>query len=75
MPLTPHHPPRSLPPLPGHTPQSAAAAAERAGVPLRGDRHPVVAATADHILTVVSRLRELDLADIPPASSYRADER
>lgn len=68
MPLT------DVPALPGHTPQSAAVAAERAGVPLRGDRHPVVAATADHILSVVSRLRELDLADIPPANSYRVDE-
>lgn len=68
MPLT------DVPPLPGHTPQGAAVAAERAGVPLRGDRYPVVAATADHILSVVSRLRELDLTDIPPANSYRAEE-
>ncbi|MFI8997737.1 hypothetical protein [Streptomyces sp. NPDC053542] len=71
MPLT-HVP--ALPALPGHTPQSAAVAAERAGVPLRDDRHPVVAATADHILSVVSRLRELDLADVPPANSYRVGE-
>ncbi|MEV0598698.1 hypothetical protein AB0I82_05250 [Streptomyces sp. NPDC050315] len=75
MPLTPSHPVDPLSPLPGHTPQSAAAAAERAGVPLRDDRHAVVAATADHILSVVRRLRELDLADIPPAPSYRVDER
>ncbi|QHC23154.1 hypothetical protein [Streptomyces sp. GS7] len=60
-------------PLPPHTPQSAAAAAERAGIPLHADRHAPVAATADHILAVVSRLRDLDLDDLPPAPSYRAD--
>ncbi|WP_030607604.1 hypothetical protein [Streptomyces sclerotialus] len=61
--------------LPAHTPLSAAEAAERAGVPLRDDRHAAVAATADHILAVVSRLRELDLADVPTAASYQPDGR
>lgn len=61
--------------LPAHTPRGAAEAAERAGVPLRDDRHAAVAATADHILAVVSRLRELDLADVPPAAVYRPEGR
>ncbi|MDG9688961.1 hypothetical protein ACH4NS_14990 [Streptomyces mutabilis] len=38
------------------------------------DRTAVVAATARHIHTVVSVLRELDLGDTPPAAAFRADE-
>ncbi|MEB8340647.1 hypothetical protein [Streptomyces endophyticus] len=37
------------------------------------DRHAAVAATADHIRSVVSVLRELDLGDTPPALAYRAE--
>ncbi|MFJ9821761.1 hypothetical protein ACIRU3_42270 [Streptomyces sp. NPDC101151] len=62
----------SVPPL---SPEGAADSALRAGLPLAGDRHAVVAGTAHHILTVISRLRELDLAEIPPATAYRVKDR
>ncbi|MGG7575653.1 hypothetical protein [Streptomyces sirii] len=56
------------------TPPEAARWAARAGLPLEGDRHAEVAATAQHIHTVVSVLRELDFGDTPPAFGYRAGE-
>ncbi|MFG2590564.1 hypothetical protein [Streptomyces sp. NPDC048438] len=56
------------------TPQEAARGALRAGLPLGGDRHEAVAATANHIHSVISRLRELDFGDTPPAASFRAGE-
>ncbi|MFD6281481.1 hypothetical protein ACFWFI_38840 [Streptomyces sp. NPDC060209] len=54
------------------TPQEAARGALRAGLPLEGDRHEGVAATANHIHSVITTLRELDFGDTPPAASYRA---
>ncbi|MYT32622.1 MULTISPECIES: hypothetical protein [unclassified Streptomyces] len=54
------------------TPREAARWAERSGLPLPADRHDAVAATAQHIHSVVSVLRELDFGEIPPAASYRA---
>ncbi|MFG2287671.1 hypothetical protein ACGFOU_16630 [Streptomyces sp. NPDC048595] len=54
------------------TPPEAARWAARAGLPLEDDRHAEVAATAQHIHTVVSVLRELDFGDTPPAFGYRA---
>ncbi|MER5279346.1 hypothetical protein ABT025_26910 [Streptomyces sp. NPDC002809] len=54
------------------TPPEAARWAARAGLPLPDDRHPAVAATANHIHSVVAVLRELDFGDTPPASAYRA---
>lgn len=54
------------------TPQEAARGALRAGIPLAADRHAAVAATADHIHSVVAVLRELDLDHTPPAAAYRA---
>jgi hypothetical protein len=56
------------------TPPEAARWAARAGLPLPHDRHAAVAATADHIHTVVSVLRELDFGDTPPASTYRVGQ-
>lgn len=56
------------------TPAEAARWAARAGLPLAETRHAVVAATAHHIHSVVSVLRELDFGDAPPASAYRAQE-
>jgi hypothetical protein len=56
------------------TPQEAARWAARAGLPLEDARHTEVAATANHIHSVVSVLRELDFGDTPPASAYRAGE-
>ncbi|MFI6642671.1 hypothetical protein [Streptomyces sp. NPDC050504] len=55
------------------TPREAARWAERNGLPLPEDRHAHVAATADRIRAVVSRLRELDFGETPPAAAYRAD--
>ncbi|MFF3248716.1 hypothetical protein ACFYWY_34410 [Streptomyces sp. NPDC002870] len=54
------------------TPPEAARWAERSGLPLAPDRHSGVAATADHIHSVVSVLRELDFGDTPPSAAYRA---
>ncbi|MEU8751732.1 hypothetical protein [Streptomyces chartreusis] len=54
------------------TPPDAARWAARAGLPLEDDRHAAVAATAQHIHSVVSVLRELDFGDTPPAFAYRA---
>ncbi|MFD7231016.1 hypothetical protein [Streptomyces sp. NPDC059881] len=62
----------SVPPL---SPEGAAESALRAGLSLGRDRHAAVAGTAHHILTVISRLRELDLAETPPAPAYRAQGR
>ncbi|MBO8198901.1 hypothetical protein JW613_11365 [Streptomyces smyrnaeus] len=56
------------------TPPEAARWAARTGLPLPADRHAEVAATADHIHSVVSVLRELDFGDTPPAADYRAAE-
>ncbi|OMI36944.1 hypothetical protein [Streptomyces sparsogenes] len=56
------------------TPPEAARWAARAGLPLPADRHAAVAATADHIHSVVAVLRELDFGDTPPAAAYRAGE-
>ena len=56
------------------TPPEAARWADRAGLPLPADRHASVAATANHIHSVVAVLRELDFGDTPPAAAYRAGE-
>ncbi|MFJ4651578.1 hypothetical protein ACIP5Y_09935 [Nocardia sp. NPDC088792] len=56
------------------TPSQAARWADRAGLPLPADRHAAVAATANHIHSVVSVLRELDFADITPAAAYRTEQ-
>ncbi|MEU6039060.1 hypothetical protein ABZ801_26995 [Actinomadura sp. NPDC047616] len=58
----------------GLTPAEAARWAVLAGIPLAADRRTAVAATADHIRSVVSVLRELDFGDTPPAAAYRAGE-
>jgi hypothetical protein len=39
------------------------------------ERRAVVAATADHIRTVVSVLRELDFGDTPPAAVFHPGRR
>ncbi|MFC8128335.1 hypothetical protein [Streptomyces sp. NPDC057302] len=54
------------------TPQEAARGALRAGLPLAGDRHEVVASTAGHVHSVIALLRELDFGETPPAMSYSA---
>jgi hypothetical protein len=56
------------------TPPEAARWAAHAGLPLEDTRHAGVAATANHIHSVVAALRELDFGDIPPAAAYRAGE-
>ncbi|MEU8589074.1 hypothetical protein AB0C59_19030 [Streptomyces sp. NPDC048664] len=58
----------------GLTPSEAARWADRAGLTLPADRLAAVAATADHIQSVVAVLRELDFSDTPPAAAYRAGE-
>ncbi|WP_226027168.1 hypothetical protein, partial [Streptomyces hyderabadensis] len=55
-------------------PPGAARGPARAGLPLPADRHAAVAATARHIHSVVTVLRELDFADTPPATAYRAEQ-
>ncbi|MEU8960007.1 hypothetical protein AB0C93_37605 [Streptomyces sp. NPDC048518] len=55
------------------TPPEAARWAARAGLALPEDRHRAVAATAEHIHSVVAVLRELDFAETPPAH-HHADE-
>ncbi|MGK3938659.1 hypothetical protein ABK046_09515 [Streptomyces caeruleatus] len=54
------------------TPPEAARWAARAGLPLSDDRHLAVAATANHIHSVVAVLRELTFGDTPPAGAFRA---
>ncbi|MFD6230243.1 hypothetical protein ACFWFZ_25725 [Streptomyces sp. NPDC060232] len=54
------------------TPAEAACWAARSGLPLAPERHAGVTATAAHIHSVVSVLRELDFGDTPPAAAYRA---
>ncbi|MGW3418758.1 hypothetical protein [Streptomyces phaeochromogenes] len=54
------------------TPPEAASWAARAGLPLDEARHAGVAATARHIHSIVSVLRELDFGDTPPAFAYLA---
>jgi hypothetical protein len=56
------------------TPPEAARWAARAGLPLPADRHAAVAATAQHIHSVVAVLRELDFGDTPPAAAYHAGQ-
>ena len=56
------------------TPPEAARWAARAGLPLPADRPAAVAATADHIHSVVSVLRELDFGETVPAAAYRAGQ-
>ncbi|MER6715061.1 MULTISPECIES: hypothetical protein [unclassified Streptomyces] len=56
---------------PALTPPETARWAHRAGLVLPADRHAAVAATADHIHSVVAVLRELDFGDTPPAPAYR----
>ncbi|MEU5534349.1 hypothetical protein [Streptomyces sp. NPDC020362] len=60
--------------VPELTPPEAARWAARAGLVLPADRHTAVAATADHIHSVVALLRELDFGDTPPAGAYCAGE-
>jgi hypothetical protein len=55
------------------TPEEAAHWATRAGLSLPDDRHALVAATADHIQSVVSALRELDFEDTAPIPEGGAD--
>ncbi|MEU1005335.1 MULTISPECIES: hypothetical protein [Streptomyces] len=55
------------------TPPEAARWAARAGLRLPADRNAAVAATANHIHSVVAVLRELDFGDTPPAPAYRAE--
>ncbi|MFD9684752.1 hypothetical protein ACFXPX_18325 [Kitasatospora sp. NPDC059146] len=59
---------------PALTPPEAARWATLAGLPLPDDRHAEVAATAEHIRSVVAVLRELDFGDTPPGSAYRATQ-
>ncbi|WP_328608991.1 hypothetical protein OG943_07680 [Amycolatopsis sp. NBC_00345] len=54
-------------------PLEAARWAARAGLVLPDDRHAVVAATADHLHSVVSLLRELDLGDTAPGRTGEPD--
>ncbi|MFK8905703.1 hypothetical protein [Streptomyces sp. YS-3] len=56
------------------TAPEAARWAARTGLPLTADRHDVVAATLNHIHSVVAVLRELDFGDAPPAFAYRVGE-
>ncbi|MFD7409720.1 hypothetical protein ACFV7R_45635 [Streptomyces sp. NPDC059866] len=56
------------------TPPEVARWAARAGLPLPADRHAAVAATANHIHSVVAVLRELDFGDTPPAPAYHAEQ-
>ncbi|MFB7509586.1 hypothetical protein [Streptomyces broussonetiae] len=56
------------------TPPEAARWTARAGLQLPASRHAAVAATANHIRSVVAVLRELDLGDTPPAPAYRAGQ-
>ncbi|GAB3290733.1 hypothetical protein [Parasphingorhabdus pacifica] len=55
-------------------PSEAARWAARAGLPPDTARLSGLAATADHVHSVVSTLRELDFAETPPAFAYRSGE-
>ncbi|MCC3769618.1 hypothetical protein [Streptomyces sp. UNOC14_S4] len=57
------------------TPPEAARWAARAGLDLPAERHAAVAAVANHIHSVVSVLRELDFADVPPAAYHPVQEK
>ncbi|MCL7490796.1 hypothetical protein M8I34_04935 [Streptomyces sp. MCA2] len=50
------------------TAAEAARCALRAGLPLAGERHADVAATANHIHAVISTLRDLDFGETLPAA-------
>ncbi|MDX2391431.1 hypothetical protein ACWGHM_37540 [Streptomyces sp. NPDC054904] len=52
------------------TPGEAARWAARTGLALPDDRHAAVAATANHIHSVVSVLRELDFGETYPATGH-----
>jgi hypothetical protein len=56
------------------TPPEAARWAARAGLHLPADRYAAVAATANHIHSVVEVLRELDFGDTPPAPACSAGQ-
>ncbi|MER5784526.1 hypothetical protein ABT104_22820 [Streptomyces mobaraensis] len=43
------------------------------GPPETADRSAAVAATADHVLSVLGSLRGLDLDGVRPAAAYRLD--
>ncbi|MFB6440967.1 hypothetical protein ACFCVY_30015 [Streptomyces sp. NPDC056411] len=66
---SPHSP--QSPPL---TEQEAARWALRDGLPLAADRQAAVAATAQHLHTVLATLRELDFMETPPAATYTVAE-
>lgn len=57
--------------MPELGPSEAASLAARAGLPLPADRHADVAATANHIHSVITVLRELDFEDTAP---YRRED-
>ncbi|WP_369268916.1 hypothetical protein AB5J55_01785 [Streptomyces sp. R11] len=57
------------------TPPEAGRWAARAGLSLDEARHAGVAATAQHIHSVVSVLRELDFGDTPPDCAFDAGHR
>jgi len=42
--------------------------AERAGLQTRSERHPSVAATVNHIISVIGTLRTIDFGDTPPTT-------
>lgn len=42
--------------------------AERTGRQTRSERHPAVAATVNHIISVIGTLRTIDLGDTPPTT-------
>ncbi|WP_327265573.1 hypothetical protein OG444_33145 [Streptomyces sp. NBC_01232] len=54
------------------TPPEAVRRTERSGPTPSHDRRAEVEATAGHIHSVVSLLRELDFGETPPAAAYRA---
>ncbi|WP_327064732.1 hypothetical protein OG500_02735 [Kitasatospora sp. NBC_01250] len=56
------------------TPSEAARWAARGGLVLPAERHAAVAATVNHIHSIVAILRELDFGETPPAGAYRAGE-
>ncbi|MEU1625474.1 hypothetical protein ABZ746_09095 [Streptomyces sp. NPDC020096] len=54
------------------SPEEAARWALRAGLPLDAGRPDLVAATANHIQSVIGTLRELDFEETAPAATYQA---